>query len=121
MYCTSLNLLFSVYALSAQGYVCARRECMAPSVMNATQGFSTSAAVAVGPVSVPTTPTTAIHSLVSLLWTQFTNFQTGCSHCLSIFIKEILSKCVSTMLTVEKNNAVAVFSVADINFTLVEV
>lgn len=55
---------------SAQGYVYARRECMAPGVMNATQVSSTSAAPAADPASVTTTPTTATHSPVSVLRTQ---------------------------------------------------
>lgn len=63
----TIGFIFSVLPLSAQGYVSARRECMDPSVMNATLVSSTSAALAVGPVSVTTTPTTAIHSPVSLL------------------------------------------------------
>lgn len=63
----TIGFIFSVLPLSAQGYACARRECMDPSVMNATRVSSTSAALAVGPVSVTTTPTTAIHSPVSLL------------------------------------------------------
>lgn len=63
-------ILSSVLPPPAQEYVCARRECMDQSVMNATRGSSTSAALAAGPASVTTAPTTAIHSLVSLLRTQ---------------------------------------------------
>lgn len=55
----------SVFVLPAQGTVCARWESMGPSVTSATQGSSTSAAPAVGPVSAIITPTTAIHSPVS--------------------------------------------------------
>ena len=63
---TLLIVSSSALPLPAQGYVCARRECMDPSVMSATRVSSTSAALAAGPASVATTPTTAIHSRVSL-------------------------------------------------------
>lgn len=60
-----LFLLFFIFCLPAQGTVCVRWGCTGPSVTSATQGSSTSAAPAVGPVSATTTPTTAIHSPVS--------------------------------------------------------
>lgn len=52
-------------SLPAQGSVNVRAESTDPSVMNATQASSTSAASAVGPVSVTTTPAPATHSPVS--------------------------------------------------------
>lgn len=51
--------------LTAQGSVCAKQECMDPSVMNATQVSSTSAPLVVDRVSVTTTPATATHNPVS--------------------------------------------------------
>lgn len=57
---------FSVPSLSAQGCASARRECMDPSVMSATQASSASAARAASPASVTTTPATVTHSPVSV-------------------------------------------------------
>lgn len=67
--CIVVFISCSVLSLSAQGYVCARQECMDPSVMSATRVSSASAALAASPASVTTVPATATHSLVSLLRT----------------------------------------------------
>lgn len=55
----------TVISLPAQEFVNVRLECMDPSVTNAIQVSSTSAALGVDRVSVTTTPATATHSLVS--------------------------------------------------------
>lgn len=56
--------VLSTIFVTAQGYVCARLECMAQSVTNATQDSSASAALGVSRASATTTPTIAIHNLV---------------------------------------------------------
>lgn len=66
VFCALLDsFFFSPLYLTAQGRVCAKQECMDPSVMNATQVSSTSAALVVDHVSVTTTPATATHNPVS--------------------------------------------------------
>lgn len=57
-------LVLSTIFVTAQGYVCARLECMAQSVTNAIQDSSGSVVLGVSHASVTTTPFIAIHNLV---------------------------------------------------------